>query len=150
MFEILDSDWLCDEVTSITTHSFKNFLEIHASGKLSQCSTVSVSFDKHRLPQARSAYNFSRLGCGIKGNLCFISSVICQYGGVPAIQDIKCVFLRREGEARSVCMCSLQQEILIANEIHDGEGQTVEQDQVFERKLRFQAWLNLYRSIFVS
>ena len=86
----------------------------------------------------------------MKGNLCFISSVICQYGGVPAIRDIKCVFLRRESEARSVCMCSLQQEILITHEIHDGEGQTIEQDQVYEGKLRFQAWLNLHILIFVS
>ena len=35
-------------------------------------------------------------------------------------------------------MCSLQQEILITHEIHDGEGQTIEQDQVYEGKLRFQ------------
>ena len=65
-FECRIRNWL-----SSLWQSFKYFLEIHTSGKLSQYSTVSDSFDKHRLPLARSAHNFSRLGCGIKRKFMF-------------------------------------------------------------------------------
>ena len=46
MFEILDSDWLCDEVTSITTNdSWRNICKVTSEvSKIMEQETVSLTY----------------------------------------------------------------------------------------------------------